>query len=81
MNLRDDAAFDGIQYQATFTPERHQWTELTIPFSEFIPIFRGSRVNHAAAWDRSSICSFGFLISSEQEGAFRFEIDWIDMYL
>jgi NADH dehydrogenase [ubiquinone] 1 alpha subcomplex assembly factor 1 len=78
MNLKDDAAFDGIQHPAAFEPDRRQWTEITIPFSEFIPMFRGSRVNNAAPLDRSSICSFGFLISGKQEGVFQLEIDWID---
>ncbi len=80
MNLKDYAAFDGVQYQAAFEPARHQWTEMAIPFSEFIPMFRSSRVNHATPLDRSSICSFGFLISGKQEGSFRLEINWVGVY-
>jgi hypothetical protein len=80
MNLKTDTAFDGVQYQAIFDTKPNEWTEISIAFIDFVPMFRGGRVNHAPAVDSSSVCSFGFLISGKQEGLFRLEIDWIGVY-
>jgi len=80
MNLKTDTDLDGVQHQATFDTKRNEWTEISIAFIDFVPMFRGGRVNHAPAVDASSVCSFGFLISSKQEGLFRLEIDWIGVY-
>lgn len=80
MNLKTDTALDGIQYQALFDTKRGEWTEISIAFTDFVPMFRGRRVNHSPLLDTSSICSFSFLISGNQEGLFRLEIDWISVY-
>jgi NADH dehydrogenase [ubiquinone] 1 alpha subcomplex assembly factor 1 len=80
INLKDDPAFDGVQYQATFEPKSREWCEITIPFADLIPMFRGRSIHQAAPLNRSSICTFGFLISGKQEGLFRLEIDWIGVY-
>ena len=80
INLRAEAAFDGVQYQAVFDSKRNEWIEISIPFRDFVPMFRGCLVNHAPQLDTSSICTFGILISGNQEGLFRLEIDWISVY-
>jgi hypothetical protein len=80
LNLKTDGNFDGITYQATFEPLNGKWKELQIPFLEFVPMFRGARVHYAAPLDATSICSFGFLISCEQECTFHMDIDWICAY-
>jgi NADH dehydrogenase [ubiquinone] 1 alpha subcomplex assembly factor 1 len=80
MNLKTDTALDGLQYQAILVTKRNEWTEISIAFTDFVPMFRGGRVNDAPQLDTSSICSFGFLISGNQEGLFRLEIDWIGVY-
>jgi NADH dehydrogenase [ubiquinone] 1 alpha subcomplex assembly factor 1 len=80
MNLRTEAATDGVQYQAVFEPRRAMWSEIMIPFSEFVPMFRGARVHHAPSLDTASLCTFGFLISNKQAGEFRMDIDWIGAY-
>jgi NADH dehydrogenase [ubiquinone] 1 alpha subcomplex assembly factor 1 len=80
MNLRTEAAMDGVQYQALFEPRCEMWSEIMIPFSEFVPMFRGARVHHAPSLDTASLCTFGFLISNKQAGSFRMDIDWIGAY-
>jgi NADH dehydrogenase [ubiquinone] 1 alpha subcomplex assembly factor 1 len=80
VNLKTEAAFDGFQYQALFQSLSGEWTEIRIPFSEFVPMFRGARAPQAAQLDKASICSFGFLISDKQEGLFRLDIDRIGVY-
>jgi NADH dehydrogenase [ubiquinone] 1 alpha subcomplex assembly factor 1 len=80
INLRTEAAPDGVQYQSVFEPQREVWTEIVVPFSEFVPMFRGARPQHAPVLDTGSICTFGIMISSKQKGVFRLDIDWIVAY-
>jgi NADH dehydrogenase [ubiquinone] 1 alpha subcomplex assembly factor 1 len=80
MNLKTEATLDGVQYQAVFETQQNVWTEIAIPFSKFVPMFRGVPAQHSPMIDRASICSFGFLISDKQEGPFRVDIDWIRGY-
>ena len=80
MNLKTEAALDGVQYQAVFKTEAGAWTEIRIPFSKFVPIFRGVRAYDSPPLDTGAICSFGFLISDKQEGPFRMDIDRISVY-
>lgn len=80
MNLKTEAALDGVQYQAVFKTEAGAWTEIMIPFSEFVPMFRGMPTHDSPPLDTASICSFGVLISGRQEGPFRMDIDWIRVY-
>jgi hypothetical protein len=80
MNLKTEAILDGVQYQAAFAPPQGVWSEVMLPFSKFLPMFRGARARLSPSLDTHSIHSFGFLISDKQEGAFRMEIDWIGAY-
>jgi NADH dehydrogenase [ubiquinone] 1 alpha subcomplex assembly factor 1 len=80
MNLKTEATLDGVQYQAVFETQQNVWTEIVIPFSKFVPMFRGVPAQHSPVIDTASICSFGFLISDKQGGAFQMEIDWICVY-
>jgi NADH dehydrogenase [ubiquinone] 1 alpha subcomplex assembly factor 1 len=80
LNLKTEATFDGVQYQALFQSPNGEWTEIRIAFSEFVPMFRGAPARQATQLDKASICSFGFLISGKQEGLFRLDIDRIGVY-
>jgi len=77
MNLKMEAALDGVQYQAVFTTQTGTWTEILIPFSTFVPMFRGMHTYDSSPLDPASIRSFGLLISDKQEGPFRIDIDRI----
>lgn len=80
INLKTETALDGVQYQAVFTTEAGAWTEIVIPFSRFVPMFRGAHAYDAPPLDTASLRSFGFLISDKQEGPFRLVIDRISAY-
>jgi monofunctional biosynthetic peptidoglycan transglycosylase len=80
LNLKTDAAFDGIQYRVAFQTEVGEWQTLRFPFTDFFASFRGRTVPDAPALDPSRITSFGFLISDRQAGPFRLEIDLILAY-
>jgi len=73
--LRTDTRSDGVMYQASFDAPRDEWSELSLPFPDFIPTYRGSVVASAGPLDPSRIRSFGLLIADGQAGPFRLEIE------
>jgi NADH dehydrogenase [ubiquinone] 1 alpha subcomplex assembly factor 1 len=80
MNLKTEAALDGVQYQAVFKTEAGAWTEIRVPFAKFVPMFRGVHAYDSPPLDTASICGFGLLISDKQAGPFRLDIDRIGAY-
>jgi hypothetical protein len=76
LNVRTDAAFDGVTWQAPFHPAPGVWTEVALPFAAFEPRFRGRPVA-AGALDPARVHTFGLLVSDGQAGPFRLELAWI----
>jgi NADH dehydrogenase [ubiquinone] 1 alpha subcomplex assembly factor 1 len=81
LNLRTDTQFDGVNYRATFATEAGQWLTLRLPFSEFLPSFRGQQLKDAAPLDTRRIVTFGLLIADQLAGPFRLELEWLGGYL
>ena len=79
LRIKTDRGFDGVNYQASLASGEN-WEEIAISFDEFQPVFRGRLVPGHPALDSASIKSFGLIISREQYGPFRLEIDWIKAY-
>jgi len=75
--LRTDDSFDGVQYQARFTPVAGEWTELRLPVASFVPTFRGRTVPGAPTLDPARVRSLGFMISDKQAGPFELLVDHI----
>jgi monofunctional biosynthetic peptidoglycan transglycosylase len=75
LNLRDDAAFDGVTWQAAFDAPR-AWGDVRIPLAALQPRFRGRPVA-APPLDLSRVVTVGLLVSDRQAGAFRLEVAWI----
>ena len=74
---RMEPGFDGAIYQASFLTKPGEWIELRLPLNQFVPTFRGRRVPDAPPLDPAKVTSLGFLISDQQAGSFRLEIEWI----
>jgi hypothetical protein len=70
LNLRTDDAFDGMNYQAAFEAPEDAWTLVQLPFSAFLPTFRGRRVPGAPPLDPARIRQIGFAIADRQAGPF-----------
>jgi monofunctional biosynthetic peptidoglycan transglycosylase len=77
--LKTDASFDGVSYQAEISPPAGEWREIAVPFTEFVPVFRGRTVPGHPPLDPSRITTFG-LIVSRQEGPFSIDIASIRAY-
>jgi monofunctional biosynthetic peptidoglycan transglycosylase len=71
--LKTDASFDGVSYQVEIEPPAGEWTEITVRFTDFIPVYRGRVVPDHPRLDPSRIATFGLLIS-RQEGPFKIDI-------
>lgn len=67
-----------IAYTAIFETEADAWTEVTIRFSDMVPLYRGFVVNQAGPLNPEMIRSFGLMISDKQQGEFKLEVDWIN---
>ncbi len=70
LNLRTDAGFDGLSYQASFTPVKGQWSQTGLPLAEFLPTFRGRVLPGAPSLQPAQVTQIGLMISDRQTGPF-----------
>ena len=80
LRVRTDKRFDGISYRYRFATQPETWMNIRVPFSEFVPTFRGRILSNVSPISPDQIQQVGFLISDKQAGNFRIEIDWIKAY-
>lgn len=78
LNLRTDSGFDGVNYQAVFTPAPGLWTQTVLPVGAFEPSFRGRFVQGAPALQPASVRQVGLMISDKQAGEFRLLVKTIE---
>ena len=81
MNLRMDAAFDGVNYQAEFFPPMGQWATLDLPLAAFVPSFRGRVVVDAPVLDPAKVNQVGWMIAARQAGSFQLGIQSVHALL
>lgn len=74
LRLRTTDAYDGVNYQVSFPTEPGVWAKRTFALADFRPVWRGHPVTGVPPLDAARVCGVGFLISDEQEGAFRLEV-------
>jgi hypothetical protein len=70
LNLRTDDSFDGINYQAAFTPAADGWSLLRLPIADFRPRFRGRTLDAAPPLDPARVRQVGLMIADRQPGPF-----------
>ncbi|MFT7580547.1 MAG: NADH dehydrogenase [ubiquinone] 1 alpha subcomplex assembly factor 1 [Myxococcota bacterium] len=80
VRLADSNRFDTVSYQATINVPAGEWREVRLPFSTFVPTWRGRTVKDAKPLDRRQIRRVGLMISDKQEGVFQLELAWICAY-
>ena len=79
LNLLTEDAFDGLNYQATFTPDPDRWQSLRIPLAEFRPTFRGREVPGARPLTPARVRQVGLMIAERQAGPFALAIRRISL--
>ncbi len=68
--LRTSTKWDGVAYCFSFDTSMHNWIDVRIPFTEFVPIFRARRVNEAEPLAVENIYALQLMLSKfEYDGA------------
>jgi len=75
--IRQDENFDGIAWRSIL-PATADWKVLELPFSDFVPVFRGRKVAGAGPVYASRIRQVGFMLADNKPGSFRLEVRTID---
>ena len=68
-----------ISYWADFDTRDGAWTTVEIPFSRFVPNFRGYRLD-GPALDPGQITGMGLMIYDKQDGPFELHLDSVHAY-
>jgi hypothetical protein len=71
LNLRTDSGFDGLNYQAAFTPAPSLWSQIVLPVTAFEPNFRGRLVPGTPPLQPETVRQVGLLISDKQAEPFQ----------
>ena len=77
LNLRTDADFDGINYQARFSPPPGTWATCRLATHDFMPTWRGKPVTDGQPLDPARVHQVGLMIADRQAGPFALAIRWI----
>ena len=72
--------FDGVAYRHYFKTNSEKWQEIRLPFSKFVPTYRGRILSNLKPLDPNEIRNLGLMISDKQQGNFDLKIAWIGVY-
>jgi hypothetical protein len=77
VGLRTSTDRRSIVYQHSFTPDTEQWSRIQLPFSDFIPTWRGKTVTDAEPLNIGHLASVSLFVSGRQAGEFSLRMeDW-----
>ena len=77
IGLRNSTNRRSIVYQHAFTPDTEDWCRIRLPFSEFIPTWRGKTVTDAEPLNLEHLASVSLFVSGRQVGEFQLKMqDW-----
>jgi monofunctional biosynthetic peptidoglycan transglycosylase len=76
LRLRQQRSPSAIAWRHRFTPT-HDWQTLTLPLTEFEPVYRGRLVKDAGALDAAAVCDIAIMIADGQAGPFRLALQQI----
>ena len=68
-----------ISYWADFDTRQGEWQSVTIPFSDFVPRFRGYQLD-GPALDPAQISGMGLMIYDKRDGPFGLELAGVHAY-
>ena len=69
-----------LGYWATFDTSAGEWTTVDIPFSRFVPRFRGVELD-GPPLDVAHVTGMGLMIYDKQDGPFKIRLDHVHAYL
>lgn len=77
LRLRTSGGFDGVAYRAFFETVEGEWTSTRLPFTDFVPTFRGRTLTDVPALDPSRIEQIAFMLADKRAGRFELEIEYV----
>ncbi|MFL1455408.1 CIA30 family protein [Marinobacter sp. GN3S48] len=78
IGLRNSTDRRSIVYQQAFTPGTEDWSRIQLPFSQFIPTWRGKTLTDAEPLKLEHLASVSLFVSGRQVGEFRLRMtDWV----
>lgn len=78
IGLRNSTDRRSIVYQHAFTPDTEDWSRIQLPFSDFVPTWRGKTVTDAEPLDIAHLASVSLFVSGRQAGEFQLEMqEWV----
>ncbi|WP_036198065.1 CIA30 family protein [Marinobacter sp. HL-58] len=78
IGLRNSTDRRSIVYQHAFTPDTEDWSRIRLPFSNFIPTWRGKTVTDAEPLKTGLLASVSLFVSGRQAGEFELRMqDWV----
>lgn len=78
--LRLDDDFDGIAFTQEFQTTKDAWLEIDLPFTAFVPTYRGRILRNVEPLIAADIRQLGFLLADKTAGQFSLVIDNIAAY-
>lgn len=77
IGLRNSTDRRSIVHQHAFTPDTEDWSRIQLPFSDFVPTWRGKTITDAEPLDLEHLASVSLFVSGRQVGEFRLRMqDW-----
>jgi len=78
VGLRNSTDRRSVVYQHSFTPTPGEWNRIRLPFTDFVPTWRGKVLTDCEPLDASRLASVSLFISGGQFGSFELRMaDWL----
>ncbi|MDJ0759043.1 MAG: CIA30 family protein [Woeseiaceae bacterium] len=79
--IRTNATYRGrdVSYWAEFETRKNEWITVDLPFTSFVPKFRGFQIRGAPP-DPSQIRGMGLMIYDGKDGPFKLSLDQVQAY-
>ena len=77
LNLYTKSRRMAFSYRAPLPTTKDEWTEVSIPLTDFIPTAFGRRVQGLGPVEPSQINGLGFMLSDKKAGAFQMQVEWV----
>ncbi len=79
LRLQQSGLRRGVSYRAEFATTAGQWRDVWLPFTDFVPTWRG-RILDMPSPDPARVEALGVTIADKVDGPFRIELDTIHAY-
>lgn len=77
LNIYTKSRRVAFSYRASLPTTKDEWTEVSVPLTEFIPTAFGRRVPGMGPVEPDQINGLGFMLSDKNAGPFKLEVGWV----